>query len=116
MTAVSQEAQEARFGFGDNWSKYFRLVDETAVQRAVESLKRMLEVDSLEGKSFIDIGSGSGLFSLAARKLGANVLSFDYDPMSVATTKRMRDAHHPNDQDWRIEQGSVLDTQYLATL
>jgi len=35
-------------------------------------------------KLFLDVGSGSGLFSLAARRLGAKVLSFDYDAESVA--------------------------------
>src|SRR5205085_6695131 len=62
------------------------------------------------------IGSGSGLFSLAASQLGAEkVHSFDYDPDSVATTQRIHDAFAP-DAPWTIERGSVLDRGYMESL
>src|SRR5438552_10395328 len=76
----------------------------------------MLEVADLEGRSFLDIGSGSGLFSLAARRLGARVHSFDYDPHSVACTKELRRRYFNNDPDWRIEEGSALDADYIKSL
>src|SRR5262245_42504672 len=69
-----------RFAFGDNWARFLQVLDEEAIQQAVDSLKTMLEVENLNGKSFLDIGSGSGLSSLAAKRLGAKVFSFDYDP------------------------------------
>jgi 2-polyprenyl-6-hydroxyphenyl methylase/3-demethylubiquinone-9 3-methyltransferase len=116
MSSASTTPDEARFEFGKNWSNFLATVGEKAVERAVDSLRNMLEIDSLEGKTFIDIGSGSGLFSLAARKLGATVTSFDYDPHSVATTRKLRDLQRPGDPHWQIEQGSVLDAHYLATL
>ncbi len=116
MIETSQEAAEARFGFGQNWAKFLSTVDQQAVDRAVNSLRNMLGVDSLEGKTFIDIGSGSGLFSLAARMLGARVTSFDYDANSVATTKKIRELFRAGDPDWRVEQGSVLDDAYIDSL
>jgi 2-polyprenyl-6-hydroxyphenyl methylase/3-demethylubiquinone-9 3-methyltransferase len=73
-----------------------------------------LACDSLQGRSFLDVGCGSGLFSLAARQLGARVLSFDYDLDSVRCTESLRNDRRPGDHDWRIEQGSVLDPDYLA--
>jgi 2-polyprenyl-6-hydroxyphenyl methylase/3-demethylubiquinone-9 3-methyltransferase len=45
-----------------------------------------LGLERLDGRSFVDAGSGSGLFSLAARNLGAAVTSFDFDPQSGAMT------------------------------
>src|ERR1044072_5239228 len=76
----------------------------------------MLEVDNLLGKKFLDVGSGSGLFSLAARRLGAQVHSFDYDPQSVACTGELRRRYFPDDLHWVVQQGSVLDQGYLASL
>jgi len=76
----------------------------------------MLEVADLNGQSFLDIGSGSGLFSLAAKRLGAKVLSFDYDPQSVACTRELKDRYFKNDKEWHIELGSVLDAEYMKRL
>jgi 2-polyprenyl-6-hydroxyphenyl methylase/3-demethylubiquinone-9 3-methyltransferase len=64
----------------------------------------------------LDVGSGSGLFSLAASRLGAKVLSFDSDPESVACTLQLKRTFIPGDNDWRIEQGSALDREYLYGL
>jgi 2-polyprenyl-6-hydroxyphenyl methylase/3-demethylubiquinone-9 3-methyltransferase len=70
----------------------------------------------LDGKTFLDIGSGSGLFSLAARRLGARVHSFDFDSQSVACTAELRRRYFSDEKDWVIEQGSALDASYLKTL
>jgi hypothetical protein len=93
-----------RFGFGANWRQFLALLDEQAVQ----SMKTLLREDTLLGKSFLDIGSGSGLFSLAARHLGARVHSFDYDVDSVGCTTELRRRFYPDDPNWTVEQGSIL--------
>lgn len=105
-----------RFEFGANWSQFLHLVDEERIVAAERSLQEMLGVTDLNGKKFLDIGSGSGLFSLAARRLGASVVSFDYDNNSVACAEELRQRYLPGDRSWRIEQGSALDESYLATL
>jgi len=46
-------------------------LDEVRIQEGEKSLKQMLEVENLDSKLFLDMGSGSGLVSLAARRLGA---------------------------------------------
>ena len=116
----SEHAREVdsgeRFEFGRNWCKFLKDLDDSRIARAEDSLKEMLNVKSLSGKSLIDIGSGSGLFSLAARRLGARVYSFDYDPDSVASTRELRRRFFPEDRQWEIEQGSALDRQYLQDL
>lgn len=105
-----------RFKFGKNWSKFLLFLDEERIVEAEKSLKNMLRLNDLEGKSFVDVGSGSGLFSLAARRLGAKVFSFDYDPDSVACTKKVKELYFPNDENWKIEEGNVLDRDYLNSL
>lgn len=109
-------ARGERFKFGENWSRFLSLLDDERIQEAEKSLRRMLEVESLEGKSFLDIGSGSGLFSLAARRLGARVHSFDFDPQSVACTTELRRRFFSDDTDWKVEEASALDADYVSSL
>jgi 2-polyprenyl-6-hydroxyphenyl methylase/3-demethylubiquinone-9 3-methyltransferase len=73
-------------------------------------------VQDLAGKRFLDIGSGSGLFSLAARRLGATVHSFDFDPQSVACARELKRRWFSGDVRWTIEQASVLDATYVGSL
>jgi SAM-dependent methyltransferase len=107
---------KGRFEFGKNWSKFEKSITANRISEAEKSLQKLLQVESLEGKSFIDVGCGSGLFSLAARNLGAKVLSFDFDVFSVETTQLLKDKYYVNDENWTIEQGSVLDRQYINSL
>ncbi len=112
----TEVASGERFEFGKNWSAFLSVLDDERIAKAEESLKEMLECDSLEGKTFLDIGSGSGLFSLAARRLDAKVHSFDFDSNSFACTQELRNRYFPNDPNWRVEQGSALDADYLTSL
>jgi len=105
-----------RFAFGANWRSFVESVDESRIGAAQQSLTSMLGREQLDGLSFLDIGSGSGLFSLAAFRLGATVMSFDYDPESVASTEQLRLTYAADDPSWRVEQGSVLDADYMASL
>jgi 2-polyprenyl-3-methyl-5-hydroxy-6-metoxy-1,4-benzoquinol methylase len=113
---ATEIARGERFEFGRNWNRFLSLLNDARIGEAEKSLKQMLEVESLEGKRFLDIGSGSGLFSLAARRLGARVHSFDYDPQSVACTQELRRRYFPNDSFWTIEEGSALDADYVKSL
>lgn len=111
----TEVAKGQRFKFGENWKQFLAALNDERIALAEQSLCNMLEMD-LTGMRFLDVGSGSGLFSLAARRLGAIVHSFDYDPQSVACTEELRHRYFPNDEGWAIEQGSALDPQYLARL
>lgn len=103
------------FAFGENWRQYLDLLDENRICAAAESLH--LNLSRLDGATFLDIGSGSGLFSLAARQLGAErVTSFDFDPASVACTEEVRRRYRPTDDAWSITQGSVLDEAFMDSL
>jgi len=115
--AYVNEAQNSnRFAFGDNWLKFLPLLDEDRIRNAELSLKEILGVENLRDRTFLDAGSGSGLFSLAARRLGASVHSFDCDPQSVSCTKELRHRYYPDDPFWIVDEANVLDNDYLAQL
>jgi len=107
--------EDKRYQFGSNWLKYLRHVDEREVEAHVRNVRSLFGRDSLQGLRFLDIGSGSGLSSLAAYRMGAWVDSFDYDPNSVAATSHLRERAGPP-EGWSVRQGSVLDTQFMDAL
>jgi 2-polyprenyl-6-hydroxyphenyl methylase/3-demethylubiquinone-9 3-methyltransferase len=116
MSHVIEISRGERFEFGKNWKSFLTNLDETRIAEAERSLREMLQLDDLLGKSFLDVGSGSGIFSLAARRLGARVHSFDYDPESVACTAELKRRYFFGDPKWTTEEGSVLNRDYLASL
>jgi len=81
--------QEIRFSFGKNWKNYSKIIDNSIIENACKELIKLLpEKFSFNNKTFIDIGCGSGLHSIAASTIGFNdITSVDYDNHSVITTK-----------------------------
>ncbi|MEU8590868.1 class I SAM-dependent methyltransferase [Streptomyces sp. NPDC048664] len=104
-----------RFAFGQNWLRFGTLIDEERIAGARRSLETALGTTDLTGRSFLDIGCGSGLFSLAAVRMGARVRSFDYDPDSVRAAGRLRQEFAP-DSDWTVQRASILDTEFVQGL
>jgi 2-polyprenyl-6-hydroxyphenyl methylase/3-demethylubiquinone-9 3-methyltransferase len=96
------------FRFGRNWQRYIsHYLDSDREQIAAESLHSL--VGDLRGKTFLDIGCGSGLFSLCAYRAGASrVISLDVDADSVAATSQLRSlAGSPG--SWDVMHRSILD-------
>ncbi|NND97908.1 MAG: class I SAM-dependent methyltransferase [Pirellulaceae bacterium] len=116
MTVQMPTTEPPRFAFGENWKAFLTALDESRIEQAVESLEELLGVDSLEGTKFLDIGSGSGLFSLAAHRMGAEVVSFDYDVDSVACTNELKSRYGSESPNWQVCQGSVLDEAFMQSL
>lgn len=106
---------DQKFAFGRNWQNFLQSLDETKIAAAEDSLRRLLDVQQLQGQRFIDAGSGSGLFSLAAYRLGAEVISFDVDADSVACTDWVRREFGAEDR-WKVSSGSLLDAAFLEAL
>jgi len=105
-----------RFKFGKNWKNFIGTLSDDRVRLAMESVKQLLGVENLAGKSFIDIGCGSGIFSLAALKLGASrVVSIDYDNDSVSCARFLNDKYGPFN-NWTIMQGSILNKPMIESL
>jgi 2-polyprenyl-6-hydroxyphenyl methylase/3-demethylubiquinone-9 3-methyltransferase len=110
------EGGEPHFAFGRNWASFLNVLNDERMALARRSLLDMLGCTDLRGKRFLDIGTGSGLFSLAAMQLGAEVFSFDYDAESVNCARELKRRFFPGDPRWRIEQGSILNRAYVESL
>lgn len=107
---------EPRFTFGENWKRYLEGFNHERLEVATESVSSLLKEKNLSSRTFLDAGNGSGIFSLAAKNMGASVHSFDYDEHSVECAKFLKKKFFPNDPNWKIEQGSVLDKSYMESL
>lgn len=105
-----------RFEFGRNWANFLSTLNETRIEAAQRSVVNLLNITDLTSKRFLDAGSGSGLFSLCAHRLGANVTSFDYDQNSVACTRELKKRYANESDQWNVLQGSLLDSSFLETL
>lgn len=108
--------QGKRFTFGKNWSQFLSQINEEIILLAEKDLQEFFSVSNFEGLSFLDIGSGSGLHSLAAWRLGANVLSFDYDLESYNCTLELKRRYAQQADNWKVLRGSVLDRDFLIGL
>lgn len=117
MNALSQKIkEEKRFLFGKNWKQFLNSLNQNKINYSKKCLLDFLQEEDLKNKKFPDVGSGSGLSSLAAKFAGAEVHSFDYDIDSVQCTKQLKQVYFSHDSKWKIEQGSALDAHYLESL
>lgn len=99
----------SHFEFGDNWQKYSGLIDDDRIGDAIAGLEKLFPKGDLRGKSFLDIGCGSGLHSIAAIRLGAaRVEAIDLDPKSVETTRILLE-RHAMESNIEVRKASVFD-------
>jgi len=114
-----------RFAFGRNWARFVEGLTLPQIDLARQALARSLHLPPegeapLSGRRFLDLGCGSGLTSLVARQLGAEVVSIDFDPEAVACAEELRRRYRAEDaasrRGWQITQGSALDEEHLAAL
>ena len=100
---------ESHFAFGRNWASYAALIDEPRIEEATRGLLKLVHADQFKGRSFLDIGCGSGLHALAAYRLGVSrIMAVDIDPDSVATSRSVL-AGSGARTPWRCESMSVFD-------
>lgn len=108
---------ERHFSFGKNWQNFLRSLNTERIENAKKSLSTFLGgTESITGKTFVDIGCGSGLFSLAAYRLGAQrVVSVDIDDFSLSCVKHLHKKEN-SPKNWEIISGSALDEKFLESL
>lgn len=111
------ETQKISFSFGKNWNHFVtQHFTPERLSIAKNHIANFLEMPDLSGKSFLDVGCGSGLSSLAVYELGAaRIVSFDVDPYSVKATMALKDMAG-NPPHWTVLKGSVLERPFLDSL
>ena len=104
------QLQATDFDFGKNWASYTdKVMDPKRVDAAVDSLNMLLAGESLSGRSFLDVGCGTGLFSAAATSLGARpILGIDVNPLCVEVSRRNQDTYGAKTEA-RFQTLSILD-------
>ena len=103
-----------RFRFGANWSRFLSSVDEEGSAQPKNRSARCSAISSLVGKTFLDVGSGSGFLVSRRGDLGAKVVHSTMTPNRLIAPR----AEAPlfcKRSGWRVESGSVLDSEYLAS-
>ncbi len=114
--AIQHAGEPVDFSFGENWRKYLAGLTDERVAHAEASLRQAFRGAEFRGRHFVDVGCGSGLFSLCASRLGAaRITSIDVDPNSVACAEVLR-RRAGDPANWTIRRGSVLDVSFLGTI
>lgn len=109
MSANDIRVVENHFAFGKNWASYAKLIDEAAIEESKNGLLKLIPQEGYKGRTFLDIGCGSGLHALASVRLGVSrIMAVDIDPDCVATTKVLLSRHNIP-VPWQAEQISVFD-------
>ncbi len=109
MHDLNTKVIDKRFSFGSNWESYSKHINEERIHEAIAALSKLIPLQCYQGKTFLDIGCGSGLHSLAALRLGfTKVVALDIDPSSVRTTQQVLQNHAPN-QEWSVQELSIFD-------
>jgi len=104
---------DVTFSFGENWLDYLETLDAARVREATADIEAFLGSDAIPGLRVLDVGSGSGLHSLAFQTLGAaEVHAMDVDPRSVTATRRLCDAMGDSGL-WTVHHASILDADWL---
>ena len=105
-----------KFKFGKNWKLFLKNITKNQFKLSKKSLLDFNKIKNFKNKSFIDIGCGSGLSSLSAKQLGAKVTSIDVDIESIECTKFLKKKFYKNDNDWKIEKLSILNTNKIKKM
>lgn len=105
-----------RFGFGKNWKSYIQTLTSESIAESRKAIVESLGRSDFNGVRVLDIGSGSGLSSLAFLEMGADVTAFDYDQDSFECTMSLLTEKAPSAAKWRALQGSVLDVEFMRSL
>lgn len=109
------------FDFGRNWQQFSEArLNAARLGAALRSLQTLVGPDRLTGKTFLDVGCGSGLFSIAAAQGGAcRVIGFDVNSTAVQVCRCNLERLNSTlglEVEPSFLVGSILDEAFLAEL
>ena len=111
-----RSGETVSFSFGSNWRKYLAGLNDDNYRSALSYMSSAFGAAGISGRNLVDIGCGSGLFSMAALELGAtSVTSIDVDPTAVACAELLRSRSKRPDC-WDIMRGSILDDEFTTQI
>jgi 2-polyprenyl-6-hydroxyphenyl methylase/3-demethylubiquinone-9 3-methyltransferase len=106
---------EHRFAFGENWRRFLGVLDKQRITEVERLLLESLGEDGIRGKTFLDVDSGEGWFSLSGPRLcTSRVHSVDSDPASVGCAMELRRRVRGTPK-LAVERGDVPDDGYVAS-
>ena len=105
------------FDFGKNWERYSDFLTTEQLQTAQKSLSENLGPDGLRNKSFIDIGCGSGIFSICAGLLGSKrVVGMDVNDKCVEISRKNSERFINRETKPEFIQESILNREGINKL
>lgn len=106
------------FNFGKNWEEYsFKKLDHVRLEQAMNSILDLLTEEEIKAKSFLDVGCGTGIFSIAARKLGAyRVVGVDINPKCIEVAQKNSKYFLETTSQPEFRVASALDSEALENL
>ncbi len=109
---------ETRFRFGQNWRNYaLNALDEAQLEQSQQALETLLGTADLAGKSFVDIGCGSGLQTASAARMGAQPIhAVDIDEDSVEVTGQTVRRFAPSASQITVQTASILSDADLTAM
>lgn len=109
------EKKNIAFNFGENWRAFSQnSLDVDKFNNAVTSLEHLIGLDNIKNRSFLDIGCGSGIFSIAASLLGAKkVIGLDISKESISASLANKEKFAPQN-DISYLHVSIFDDEITA--
>ena len=95
----------------NNWKQYFKqfYVDDILIIPSWETVK-----EETKDTVLLDVGTGSGILSIVALKLGAaHAVGTDLDPCAVPAVEENKEANQIPDKDFEMMIGNIIDDKEI---
>ncbi|NCA22316.1 MAG: class I SAM-dependent methyltransferase, partial [Crocinitomicaceae bacterium] len=103
--------------FGENFEKnLLNRFNEENLLEAKSFLSHYLEFKDFSGKTFLDAGCGSGVFSIVAHQMGAKVTTFDIEEEALNNLEILKTRFHIEPNQIKSFISDILDVNTLTSL